>query len=128
MKTIFSPRISEASKIVKLLTELRPPANRIRTKSACERISKKKHVFGSSLLTPTQALTAAHCLLPLDNPSNYSITAGSALISGDANAQIRTLNRLFDHPDFNTDGRLTNDIGLLYWAKPLKFGATVRPI
>lgn len=54
---------------------------------------------------------------------------GSALIEGDTSAQIRTLTRMLPHPHyFEEPGPATNDIGLLYWEKPLVFGATVQPI
>lgn len=52
--------------------------------------------------------------------------AGSTLRLGDTNQQLRTLNRVLRHPEFNF--RLNNDVAILYWAQPLTFGATVRAV
>lgn len=59
----------------------------------------------------------------------WSVMAGSDLIEGDENAQIRVLNHLLLHPNyFERPGPVTNDVGLVFWQQPLVFGATVRPV
>lgn len=82
---------------------------------------------GGSLITQTRALTAAHCLLNNVSVSEYSIMAGSTLRNGDGGQQIRSIASVLRHPRFN-EIRRTYDIGLLFWEKPLIFGAAIRSI
>lgn len=86
------------------------------------------HQCGGAILTATRALTAAHCIIPGDEPSEYSIMAGSTLRTGDGNQQIRTLKLLMRHPRYGSPTRSSNDVGLLYWEEPLTFGDTVHAI
>lgn len=88
----------------------------------------KRHNCGASILTPTRALTAGQCFIPTAAPSQYTIMAGSTLRLGDANKQLRTLNRFLRHPRFGTPRPASNDIGILYWEQPLTFGANVQAI
>lgn len=53
--------------------------------------------------------------------------AGSTLRNGDAGQQIRSLASVLRHPGFH-EIRRTYDIGLLFWKKPLIFGAAIRSI
>lgn len=86
------------------------------------------HECGSSVLTTTRALTAAHCIKTENPPSQYSIKAGSTyrLDQEDPKAQIRILSRYIQHPKFLRGVR--NDIAIVIWQKPLVFGASVQPI
>lgn len=87
------------------------------------------HICGGSVISETVALTAGHCLIYgyEHYPSRFSIMAGSTLVRGDDNAQVRTLNHILRHPEF-TSRPINNDVGLLYWEQPLVFGANVRAI
>lgn len=87
----------------------------------------REHVCGASIISRTRALTAAHCIYPNGAPSQYSIMAGSTLRVGDANQQLRTMNRVLSHPRYSEAG-IFNDIGILYWEQPLTLGVTVRAI
>lgn len=54
--------------------------------------------------------------------------AGSTLRFGDANQQVRTLNRTLRHPDYSNGRNAINDVAILYWEQPLEFGANVQAI
>lgn len=95
----------------------------------CQLRHGKFHICGCSVLTTTRALTAAHCIDNSKPPSSYSIKAGSTYRAdnGDPNAQIRTLSRFIRHPRWGTAG-FQGDVAVVYFVRPLTFGATVRPI
>lgn len=87
-----------------------------------------RHDCGGSILTPTRALTAAHCMEPGVPPWQYTILAGSTSRLGSGNQQLRTLNRLLRHPQYGRRKRFSNNVGLLFWERPLSFGANVGAI
>lgn len=87
-----------------------------------------KHVCGGSIVTETSALTAASCLSG-STPRNYAISSGSALRVGDFNSEIRSIYRFLRHPLHIVEQKPpVYDVGLIFWARPLKFGSTIRPI
>lgn len=63
-------------------------------------------------------------------PGHFSIQAGSTMRRGDkdANVQMRTLSRIERHSQYNRPSRFVNNIAILFWIKPLTFGANVQPI
>lgn len=88
------------------------------------------HDCGASVLTPTRALSAAHCYRRNTPPSIYSIKAGSTfrLDQGDTNGQIRTLTHFILHPDYTGTPSTRSDVAVLSWQRPLVFGRNVRPV
>lgn len=86
-----------------------------------------EHWCGASLLSPTRALSAGHCVRYGYPANGYQILAGSTLVDGDGSEQFRNLTRFLQHPKFVWKTR-TNDIALLFWKQPLIFDAKVRPI
>lgn len=85
------------------------------------------HICGGAVITEYMALTAANCMWFPDNPEDYMIMAGATLIDCDGKEQVRELVRLLPHPLYRQNPK-TNDIGLLYWLKPLVYGANVSPV
>lgn len=90
----------------------------------------KQHNCGGSVLTATRALTSAHCLTHYDEPSMYSIKAGSTFedVYEDSKAQIRALSRFIIHPKYDWPDSHAYDIAILHFQQPLIFGANVQPL
>ena len=84
-------------------------------------------ICGGTILDTENVLTAAHCV---DNPSTVTVIAGSRnpfkLIlgeQGDGNEQIRRVDRIVVHHNYDPEALLTNttDIAILKLRKPFKF-------
>lgn len=86
-------------------------------------------ICGGSILSPTRALTTANCVR-FGNTSEFSIFAGSKWEwdHDDPQRQIRNLSRYLIHERFDANNYGINDIAVLFWKKPLTFGANVRAI
>lgn len=94
---------------------------------------QNRHHCGASVLTTTQALTAANCLMASFPPSMYGIKAGSTYREDveHSNASVRYLSSFTFHPQWvPPTTRLYNpfDIAIVQWLKPLVFGASVQPV
>lgn len=87
----------------------------------------RRHLCGASVISPTRGLTSARCVALGAPAAEYTVLAGTSVHSGNPNEQIRTLNRLLRHPQYDVNSR-RNDVALLFWQQPLTLGANVRAI
>lgn len=86
-----------------------------------------RHVCGATLIGPYTAISAAHCVSSyVDFPSSYRIVAGSTLRFKDFNAQLREIDYIKIHEQYNRN-TLANDISLLHWKLYLLVSLKIRP-
>jgi len=82
---------------------------------------------GGTLIDSRHVLTAAHCIGTTD-PSLITITAGLHNKNNNEadTRQLRTVERIFKHPDYNTQ-TTENDMTVLRLAQPVEFNTYVQP-
>lgn len=85
------------------------------------------HICGASILSVTRGLTAAHCFNPRSRPGDYSILAGSTLISGDFGSEERVVRRFITHPQYDKSTH-NNNIAVLWFDIALPLGPRISPI
>lgn len=86
-----------------------------------------EHLCGGSIISTTRGLTAARCVIPKSSPLVYSILAGTANRTAEADGQLRVVLLLERHPSWSRDTD-SHDVALILWKTPLVFGSTVRAI
>ena len=86
------------------------------------------HSCGGTVLSSSFVLTAAHCLRSLSALAPLGLTIAAGITNRSDPAQIiRTVDRIYFHPDYNsssTDYR--HDIALLHLDQPFDFGVHAR--
>ncbi|GJQ81837.1 hypothetical protein Trydic_g9867, partial [Trypoxylus dichotomus] len=83
-----------------------------------------------SLISETFVVTAAHCVVRVDNKVPVMVRLGKIDLLGDADdtpPQNIPIQEVIVHPDYEHIEKL-NDIALLRLAKPAKFTENVKPI
>ncbi|KAI9925840.1 hypothetical protein MW887_005646 [Aspergillus wentii] len=71
----------------------------------------KQHICGGSILSGKYILTAAHCMNPLEDPSLFSVRAGSS--DSDSGGQEIKVKRFTRHPDYQKDSPHNNDVAII---------------
>lgn len=83
----------------------------------------------ASLISLSRALTAGHCIDISVPAAAHTIQAGTALRSGDANAQFRTVTYYARHPGFAIIAlKILNNIAVVHFNPPMVRSRTVRPL
>lgn len=83
---------------------------------------------GATLIGPYTAISAAHCVSTyVDFPSSFRIVAGSTLRFKDFNAELREIDFIKVHEQYNGN-TLANDISLLHWKLYLFISLKIRPV
>ncbi|KAL7738582.1 hypothetical protein ACLKA6_006881 [Drosophila palustris] len=85
-----------------------------------------RHVCGGTIIAPNIILTAAHCVVNVDEPQSYAIRAGSTLWSS-GGSYIRA-RRIIPHGQFNIPTHMNNDIALVLLQKSLVYSSSIQPI
>lgn len=86
-----------------------------------------KHICGGSLISLKHVVTAGHCILKASDPIYYDILAGSTTHTGDGHAQLRDVERLVIHPEYNS-GATKNDIAIIFVENEFNANSFVQPI
>lgn len=85
------------------------------------------HLCGASIISSQWILSAAHCAQGyLSNPSRMRVAVGAHHIQNDG--EIYPLERIANHPLYNDDMIIRNDISLLRTAKIITFNDVVQSI
>lgn len=85
-----------------------------------------RHVCGGTIIAPNIILTAAHCVVKVNEPQSYAIRAGSTLWSS-GGSYIRA-RRIIPHSQFNAPTHMNNDIALVLLQKSLVYSPSIQPI
>ncbi len=72
-------------------------------------------------------MTAAHCTLYL-SPSTSQIVAGAHTLSGNPSHMYHNTFKIVNHPDYEKEWWLDNDIALIQVEPPFTFTDDARPI
>nr|CAI9694220.1 unnamed protein product [Rangifer tarandus platyrhynchus] len=89
------------------------------------------HFCGGSLIQDDLVVTAAHCLISLNEKQikSLTVTAGEYnLLQKDKEEQNIPVSKIIIHPEYNRLGYMSFNIALLYLKLKVKFGTTVQPI
>ena len=86
------------------------------------------HSCGGTIVSNSFILTAAHCFrrISTEHPVGVTIAVGMTNRS-DCSREIRTVDRIILHPNFNTTGNdHRHDIALLHIDRPLRFESDLK--
>lgn len=84
----------------------------------------EEHGCGGSIVSPTQVVTAAHCL-ESDDPTGVSVLAGQDDLN-DSGGQRVAVDRIVPHPQYARSE--VPDLAVLTLESPLQFNGDVQPI
>ncbi|KAH0950547.1 hypothetical protein HN011_002757 [Eciton burchellii] len=93
--------------------------------ASLRRSNNRKHFCGGAVISKNHIITAAHCLVILDDPSEMYIAVGSNRL--DAPHAVHEVTSFVIHPDYNMLQRV-HDIGLIHLSKKMEFNEHVQPI
>lgn len=85
-----------------------------------------RHICGGAIIAPNIILTAAHCVVKVNEPQSYAVRAGSTLWSS-GGSYIRA-RRIIPHGQFNSPTHMNNDIALILLQKSLVYSSLIQPI
>lgn len=87
------------------------------------------HICGASLITENRALTAATCVKRNIKKVEYTILAGSAMMSGDMNSIEVGVSEFIFHSKFNSTSNCCRyNIVVMKLSKSIPFGSKTKPI
>ncbi|XP_006751925.1 ovochymase-1-like, partial [Leptonychotes weddellii] len=89
------------------------------------------HCCGGSLIQEDLVVTAAHCLVGLNEKQikSLTVTAGQYSLSQKGEHEQKSpVSKIIIHPEYNRLGYMSSDIALLYLKHKVEFGTAVQPI
>ena len=78
--------------------------------------SSDSHFCGGSIISSTHILTAAHCTIGLESPSDVRVYIGSIYLS--VVSQVRSVSAIHIHPSYSRETYI-NDISILKLSSPI---------
>ena len=86
------------------------------------------HSCGGTIVSHSFILTAAHCFRRISTEHPVGVTVAFGMTNrSDSNREIRTVDRIYLHPNFNITGNdHRHDIALLHIDRPLVFESDLK--
>ncbi|XP_070584131.1 transmembrane protease serine 9-like [Erythrolamprus reginae] len=88
-----------------------------------------QHACGATLITPQWLVSAAHCFPKVNDITLYEVSLGSIQLQPPPpDVEVRIIEQVIKHPDFNEEEGSQGDIALIKLNGPVSYSQTVRPI